>query len=238
MVGQAEMSLATRAALVRVFFTRGIVMAVSLLRALTDNLDRPWMLWSLFVVNLLGSIYGFYWYKDQLSVIGSWLNIFVPDSPTASSAFTLVLFLYALRRRSPLIEAFAAVTLFKYGIWAVAVILLGGIASSKPFLESLHWTDWMLMTSHLGMAIQGILYSRFYTYGRGHLALVGGWTILNDGMDYILDIHPWLPGSIAHLDGPIGVFTLGLSLVSLILFARLGLRPAAERKWQYPSIGL
>ena len=98
---------------------------VSLRGLLMGNLDRPWMLWSLFAVNLLGSIYGFYWYKEQLMMTASWLNLFVPDSPTASSAFTLVLLLYALRRRSPLIEAFAAVTLFKYGVWAVAVILAG-----------------------------------------------------------------------------------------------------------------
>jgi uncharacterized membrane protein YpjA len=196
------------------------------------------MLGSLFAVNLLGSVYGFYWYKDQLMTIGSWLNLFVPDSPTASSAFTLVLLLYAFRRRSPLIEAFAAVTLFKYGVWAVAVILLGGIASPQPFLESLHWTDWMLMVSHTGMAVEAILYSRFYTYRRDHLVLVGGWTLLNDGVDYILDIHPWLPSSIAHLDGVIGIFTVVLSLVSLILFARLGFPPREERKWGYRLIGV
>ncbi|MEW9033111.1 MAG: DUF1405 domain-containing protein [Planifilum fimeticola] len=205
---------------------------------LMDNLDRPWMLWSLFAVNLLGSIYGFYWYKDQLMMTASWLNLFVPDSPTASSAFTLVLLLYALRRRSPLIEAFAAVTLFKYGVWAVAVILLGGMAAPEPFLESLHWTDWMLMFSHTGMAVEAILYSRFFTYQRHHLVLVGSWTLLNDGMDYLLDIHPWLPASISHLDGWIGLFTLGLSFVSLLLFARLGLPPREERKWSFRLVGM
>lgn len=211
---------------------------VPLRRFLMDNLDRSWMLWSLFVINLLGSVYGFYWYKNQLAMIGSWLNLFVPDSPTASSAFTLVLLLYALRLRSPLIEAFAAVTLFKYGLWAVAVILLGGIASPEPFLESLHWTDWMLMVSHTGMAVEAILYSRFYTYRPNHLVLVGGWTLLNDGVDYLLDLHPWLPSSIDYMDGLIGLFTLGLSLVSLSLFARLGFFPRKERKWDYRLIGI
>jgi len=149
-----------------------------------------------------------------------------------------VLLLYALRRRSPLIEAFAAVTLFKYGVWAVAVILLGGIAATEPFLESLHWTDWMLMFSHTGMAVEAILYSRFFTYQRHHLVLVGSWTLLNDGMDYLLDIHPWLPASISHLDGWIGLFTLGLSFVSLLLFARLGLPPREERKWSFRLVGM
>lgn len=211
---------------------------ISLRGLLMGNLDRPWMLWSLFAVNLLGSIYGFYWYKEQLAATASWLNLFVPDSPTASSAFTLVLLLYALRRRSPLIEAFAAVTLFKYGVWAVAVILLGGMAAPEPFPDSLRWTDWMLMASHTGMAVEAILYSRFFTYQQRHLMLVGAWTLLNDGMDYLLDIHPWLPASISHLDGVIGLFTLGLSLVSLLLFALLGLSPRKERKWEYRPIGI
>lgn len=203
-----------------------------------DQLDRPWMLWSLFVINLLGSVYGFYWYENQLAMTDSWLILFVPDSPTASSAFTLVLLLYALRRRSPLIEAFAGVTLFKYGVWAVAVILLGALASPKPFLEALHWTDWMLMASHAGMAAEAILYSRFYTYHANHLMLVGGWTLINDGVDYLLDHHPWLPSSIDSLDGVIGFFTLGLSLISISLLALLGLQPRDERKWRYRSIGI
>jgi len=86
--------------------------------------------------------------------------------------------------------------------------------------------------------VEAILYSRFFTYQQRHLMLVGAWTLLNDGMDYLLDIHPWLPASISHLDGVIGLFTLGLSLVSLLLFALLGLSPRKERKWEYRPIGI
>jgi hypothetical protein len=57
-------------------------------------------------------------------------------------------------------------------------------------------------------------------------------------MDYLLDIHPWLPASISHLDGVIGLFTLGLSFISLLLFAQLGLSPREERKWNYRLIGI
>ncbi|OYD09703.1 DUF1405 domain-containing protein [Paludifilum halophilum] len=209
-------------------------------KAFVGLLDRPWFLWTLFTINFLGSVYGFYWYKNQLIAVGSWLNLFVPDSPTASAAFTVVLLLYILKRRSPLLEAFAAVTLFKYGIWAVTMIVAGGLRSPQPFLESLHWTDWMLAVFHLGMALQGILYSRFYTYDWRHLAAVGMWTLLNDALDYGLNLHPWLPASLAGAEARVEVFTVVMSLVSLALFAVLGFIGREERKRDYtlwPNLG-
>jgi uncharacterized membrane protein YpjA len=199
-------------------------------------LDRPGFLWVLFTVNFLGTLYGFYWYKNQLIHIGSWLNLFVPDSPTASGAFTLVLLLYLVGRRSPLLEAFAAVTLFKYGIWAVAMIVAGAWLRPLPFFDALQWTDWMLSVSHLGMAWQAVLYSRFFTFGIRELSLVAAWTLLNDGLDYRLGIHPWLPAPLYEVLQAVAVFTVSLSLISLALFAYLVLTPRAERKWELPLL--
>ena len=50
-------------------------------------------------------------------------------------------------------EALAIITLFKYGIWAVVMNLL-------TLLQRAHlpWQGYMLIASHLGMAVQGILY--------------------------------------------------------------------------------
>lgn len=184
-------------------------------------LDRPWFLWSLIAINFGGSIYGFYWYKDQLATIGGWLNLFVPDSPTASSAFTLVLLLFAFRKKNHLLEAFAAVTLFKYGIWAVVMIVAGAAFATGPFFAELSWQHWMLIGSHLGMAAQAVLYSRFYTFQARHLLMVGAWTYLNDALDYGLGIHPWVASSLQDKITWIGMFTVGLSAVSLYLFYRL-----------------
>ncbi|PTX59925.1 putative membrane protein YpjA [Melghirimyces profundicolus] len=201
---------------------------------LTGELDRKRFLWLLLMANFLGSIYGFYWYKNQLAATPGWWKCFVPDSPTASAVFTVVLLLYVFRRRSPFWEAFGAVTLFKYGIWAVVMILAGALRSPDPFLESLTWTDWMLMGSHLGMAFEGILYSRFFTFGARELFLVGAWTLLNDAVDYGLDLHPWLPASLAGTEAVVAVFTVGMSLTSLLLFAALVLPDREERKREYP----
>ncbi|SDW59620.1 Uncharacterized membrane protein YpjA [Marininema mesophilum] len=198
--------------------------------------DRNFLL-LLFLVNLLGTLYGYYWYKNQLAMTKPSLLIFVPDSPTASAGITIVLFLYLIHRRSPLMEAFAGVTLFKYGIWAVIMIIVGAARADIPFLSALQWTDWMLMTSHLAMAVEGILYSRFFTFKWHHLAIVGAWTLLNDEMDYGgWNLHPWLPVTLYGVESSIALFTVILSLVSLALFAYIGLSERKERKWDTPLL--
>ncbi|MBO8170732.1 MAG: DUF1405 domain-containing protein [Bacillaceae bacterium] len=180
-------------------------------------LTERWFLVSLIIINFLGSIYGFYWYKNQLiATEPSFLRLFVPDSPTSSSLFTIVLILLLLGKRFPSLEAFAAVTNFKYGIWAVLMILLGA-AKGNP----LQWTDYMLMISHGGMAAESLLYSRFYSIRLVHLLPVAVWTLLNDLLDYTLNIHPWLPAVLADYDNAIGWFTFGLSLFSIMLVYQL-----------------
>lgn len=46
------------------------------------------IIWLLFIVNFLGTIYGYIWYGNQLEFTAAnyphWLLPFVPDSPTAS----------------------------------------------------------------------------------------------------------------------------------------------------------
>lgn len=183
----------------------------------------------LFVVNLLGTIYGYYWYGNQLIYTVEEMNpllvIFVPDSPTASLFFTLTL-IYLLQdvkhsipkaHRPALslrswIEAFAVITSFKYGIWAVWMILAGAYQG-----DALTWQDWMLIGSHLGMAAEVILFSPFLTYGVGSVLIVAAWTLLNDVADYAFGVFPWLP-RVLHDDLPvIQTITTGLSLVSIML---------------------
>ncbi|WP_232333963.1 MULTISPECIES: DUF1405 domain-containing protein [Thermoactinomyces] len=197
-------------------------------------MEQRFFLQVLLVINLLGSIYGFYWYKNQLLwTEPKYLNIFVPDSPTASTFFCFVLLSYLCHRRSPLLEAFASITLVKYGIWAVVMIIWGGMLDTRPFMEALTWQHWMLIGSHLGMALQAVLYAPFYTYRVREILLVGGWTLLNDALDYGLDIHPWLAPPLEPYDHLVGYFTLLLSLTTLLFFATLSMLNSSHRKWNY-----
>ncbi|WP_028775883.1 DUF1405 domain-containing protein [Shimazuella kribbensis] len=180
---------------------------------------QQWFLAILFVVNLIGSIYGYYWYGNQLEQTKWELLIFVPDSPTASLFFTGVLLLYLFKKKSALLEAFAAITLFKYGIWAVVMILWGAMLSPDGFIPSLTWEHYMLMFSHLGMAIQALIYAPIFSFRYREIVLVSLWTLLNDALDYGLDIHPWLTSDLEVYDHLVGWFTLLLSFTSIFLFS-------------------
>jgi uncharacterized membrane protein YpjA len=181
--------------------------------------NKRWFLWILFVINFLGTLYGYYWYGNQIQQTDWKLLMFVPDSPTASLFFTGVLLLYILKKKSKLLEAFATITLFKYGIWAVVMILWGAALDPNGFVTSLTWEHYMLMFSHLGMALQSILYAPIFHFGYRELVVVSIWTLLNDTLDYGLDIHPWLTSELEVYDHVVGWFTLLLSFVTIFLFS-------------------
>lgn len=189
------------------------------------GLRSPFMLKSLFGINALGTVYGFYWYWGQLQEVwGSkppWMALLVPDSPTASLFFTLAigwLWLAPERRLSSpniliirsFVEVFAVVTSFKYGIWAVAMIF-GGQAQG----DILNWQHYMLVASHLGMAAEALLYARFFRVRPGTLAAVAFWTLYNDLADYRFGIYPYLPDVLDDDLTGIQTFTMLLSAAGL-----------------------
>ncbi|GAB7053381.1 DUF1405 domain-containing protein [Paenibacillus naphthalenovorans] len=185
------------------------------------------MLWTLFWVNFLGTIYGYIWYGNQLKFTAENMSPlylpFVPDSPTASLFFTWFLLILLLRRandkdtgRKPsgglrsFVEAFAVITSFKYGIWAVAMIMAGAYQGDR-----LVWQDWMLTFSHLGMAMEVLLYYRFYRFRWMAVLFAACWVLLNDIMDYAVGIYPWLPEVLEDDLTPIASFTMLLSWASI-----------------------
>jgi len=165
----------------------------------------------LFIVNLLGTIYGFYWYKSQLIQTPAIFLAFVPDSPTASLFFTIFLAFFLFRKHVPYIEALAIITLFKYGTWAVVMNILTLIIEG-----SLNWTGYMLMASHLAMAIQGLLYAPYYKVKLIHLTVAAIWTLHNDVIDYVFKMMPTY-SSLNNYMNEIGYFTFWLSILSILI---------------------
>ncbi|MFD3258877.1 DUF1405 domain-containing protein [Paenibacillus lentus] len=186
-----------------------------------EFLASRFILWVLFISNLLGTIYGYIWYGAQLQETWNnyprWLIPFVPDSPTASLFFTLALLflmfptpLSKYHRLRTIIEALAVVTSVKYGIWAVSIIFAGAYQG-----ELLVWQDWMLVASHLAMAVEALLFVRLFKYGTMMLLIAGAWTFLNDFMDYSFGIYPWLPPALWDDVGAVMIFTVALTGVSI-----------------------
>jgi len=188
-------------------------------------------------VNGVGTIYGFEWYRNQmvqtLQEKAYWLLFFVPDSPTASLFFTgaiayLLLDQYKKRHNNErkrtkrdmfrhLIEAAAVITSIKYGLWAV-IMIIAGTMQGVPF----EWQHGMLIVSHLGMAVEAIIFARFMGFRKIHIIIVTVWTISNDFIDYHFGVFPGLPRVLHEYLPVIKWLTVTLSLMS-ILFAYISM---------------
>ncbi len=172
----------------------------------------------LLLINIAGTIYGYMWYGYQLAKTPPVFLIFVPDSPTASLFFVFVLTAFLWKKNWPLFEALAMVTLFKYGIWAVVMNILTLIVSG-----SLPWEGYMLMASHLGMAVQALLYSPYYKIKTAHLIIAAVWTLHNDVIDYVFFMYPEYRDLDAFVP-QIGYFTFWLSIASIGITYYFGIR--------------
>ncbi|EKN67334.1 DUF1405 domain-containing protein [Schinkia azotoformans] len=171
---------------------------------------RP-ILWLLLVINIFGTIWGYIWYGWQLAETPPRFLLFVPDSPTASLFFVIVLIAFLLRKNWPIIEALAIVTLFKYGIWAVVMNLL-----VLKVEGSLPWEGYMLIASHFAMAAQGLLYAPYYRLKAWHLIVAAVWTLHNDVIDYVFGMMPRY-GVLSDFTPQIGYFTFWLSIASILI---------------------
>ncbi|MCY8426150.1 DUF1405 domain-containing protein [Bacillus vallismortis] len=160
-------------------------------------------------INFLGTVYGYYWYLPQLMETPARFLIFVPDSPTATFFFLFVLLAFIMKRNAPLFEALALVTLVKYGLWAVAMnLLVLAVTGDLP------WEGYMLIASHFAMAVQGVLYSPYYRFSIGHLAIAAVWTLHNDVIDYLFDMMPQY-SMLSDYMTDIGYGTFWLSIFSI-----------------------
>lgn len=172
--------------------------------------DRRWW-WVLLIVNLVGSVYGFYWYRYQLAETPLRFWILVPDSPGSTLLFSFVLIGLLLGRQNQWLAAFAFASIMKYGLWTVLV--LGGNAVARGVLdfESFH-----LSLSHFGMFLEGFLFARVYRPDLRPVLLAGAWLALQDFVDYRLwDLHPTLPDGVTQAGAE--TIAVWLSIVAFVI---------------------
>lgn len=140
---------------------------------------------------------------------------FVPDSPTASLFFVFVIIGFLTKIQQGWIEALAVATLFKYGIWAVGMNL-GGAFVGTP----LDFVNYMLIFSHLGMAVQGLLYAPFYKIKGWHIVLAAFVLFHNEIIDYVFDMMPRYP-VLSPYQNTIGYLTFWLSALSVFILWKI-----------------
>ncbi len=189
---------------------------------LFEVFKRPferWFLITLVVVNFFGSIYGYYWYRYQLA--DNSLNFWpiIPDSPRSTTflMISLLIFLIGSKKtwqRTAWFQALAYTGVIKYGIWAVSMITQSWIMG-----DPVNPTDVMLWFSHLGMALQGVVFLRHLKINYGAIFVPAVWMVFNDYMDYVYDFHPYLFSS---GQVPFAMLTaVGLTLILLIVLLML-----------------
>lgn len=173
---------------------------------------------ALLIINFLGTVYGYYWYKWQLVDTPLIFWAFVPDSPTASLFFVVVLIAFLCKKHAPLFEALAAVTLFKYGVWAVGMNIAGGFVS-----DSLEWSNYLLIFSHSGMALEGLLFAPFYRIKPWHLIVASIWVLHDLMIDYVFGMIPRYPVLYGY-EHIIGYMTFWLTLLAIFIVYVLAVR--------------
>jgi uncharacterized membrane protein YpjA len=176
----------------------------------------------LFIVNVLGTIYGYVWYWDQIvytvSEMSPWLVLFVPDSPTASLWFTVslgvLLFAPSFARSYGVgfIAALGAISSVKYGVWAVSMN-----AAISYQGEHLVWQEWMLIASHLGMAVEALLFASRFRIRTAHILFSLLLLFWNDWLDYHALIYPWLRTILLDNLQQIEWFTWFMTIASTLL---------------------
>ncbi|HBC4335160.1 TPA: DUF1405 domain-containing protein [Staphylococcus aureus] len=176
--------------------------------------QRSWLM-MLLICNILGMIYGYIWYGEQLSHTPWQFKIFVPDSSTAILFLVISISLILIRKQNSIIDALAFVTLFKYGIWAVIMNILFIIEQGDITVNGL-----VLMFSHSIMAVQAI-----YFYPRFKRSMIGisvamTWVFLNDYIDYFHLQFPYYDFITTHV-WQIGVLSCCLSVFGLLLYIEL-----------------
>ncbi|HCZ8444973.1 TPA: DUF1405 domain-containing protein [Staphylococcus aureus] len=176
--------------------------------------QRSWLM-MLLICNILGMIYGYIWYGEQLSHTPWQFKIFVPDSPTAILFLVISISLILIRKQNGIIDALAFVTLFKYGIWAVIMNILFIIEQGDITVNGL-----VLMFSHSIMAVQAIyFYPRFKRFMIG-ISVAMTWVFLNDYIDYFHLQFPYYDFITTHV-WQIGVLSCCLSVFGLLLYIEL-----------------
>lgn len=176
----------------------------------------------LFWVNLVGSAYGFWWYRNQLAATPLRYWPVVPDSPGSTLLFTLFLGLLLARggrlgRRTgavtwlsgwpALLAAVAFASNMKYGLWTAIVLPQAGIVTGYWTFDHIH-----LSLSHLGMWAQGLLYLHFWRPTPVAALAAWAWLLVQDWLDYwAIHTHPTLPAE--ELEPSVRWIAVALSLI-------------------------
>ncbi|MDO8339715.1 MAG: DUF1405 domain-containing protein [Candidatus Burarchaeum sp.] len=170
---------------------------------------RNLLFWALFWVNVLGFLWGtFFFYPEQLAQTSPLLLLFVPDCPLAALLFAAALLLVRFAPgRYDLFNFLAFVVSLKYGFWTVFVLTAYPEFYSATPLQAL-MSD-ALIVAHVWLFFQAFLLASLVRVKHRYLVPVLGLMLLSDYSDYVWLTHPSAPDYALPLLFP---FTVAMSV--------------------------
>ncbi len=106
------------------------------------------------LINIFGSLFGLYYYWDQLMMTPWYYWIFVPDCPLYTFFMIFALIFLIFGKRNDIFNTITAVGLAMYGTWTMIVLLYFSEIYFAP-VNALMSTG--LFVSHCGMALESVL---------------------------------------------------------------------------------
>lgn len=157
-------------------------------------LARSWFLVIVIILNILGTVWGFFWYGHQLAETPWYLLLFVPDCPLHALFFAV--FAYWLLSGNQMTAAWqqwiawaGVLGGIKYGVWTVVILGQYFMTTGQPPAGE----ELLLLVSHAGMLLQGLAYLQYLPSNGMAAVLAVAWFAVNDAFDYLGGTYPTLP---------------------------------------------
>lgn len=139
--------------------------------------------WVIVAINLVGTAFGFYYYRFQFRQIDATWWAFVPDSPAATLLVAIALAAWAVGRPNDYLSALAFVGNVKLGLWTPYVL----VAFAPGFLELNPVPMYLfLFFSHLGMVVQAFVLHRIAAFRLRTVAVAAAWYTVDLLFDYFV----------------------------------------------------
>ncbi|MDI6897616.1 DUF1405 domain-containing protein [Methanocella conradii] len=136
------------------------------------------------LINVAGSAFGLYYYRDQLMMTPWYYWLFVPDCPLYTFFMIFALLFIMMGKRFDTFNTITAVGLAMYGTWTMLVLIYFGEAFFAPENALMSSALWI---SHLGMALESIFLLPYIKKARiASWLIAGAWLLLQGFMDYFV----------------------------------------------------
>jgi uncharacterized membrane protein YpjA len=136
------------------------------------------------LTNLVGTAFGFWYYRYQFSIEPAVMWPFVPDSPVATLFIACAFGAWYLGRTNEYLNALAFFGCLKLGAWTPYVLLV--FAEDFSYLHPAMYN--FLFWSHLAMVVEAFVIHRFADFPVRAVLVAVLWYGFNDLVDYFVPL--------------------------------------------------